>query len=68
MCLWFDVMAIGGFPVIGFDVKSGALMGFASYGAFRAFAAYKYTVEPSVYVDHRFRGARCGAALAWRDH
>jgi L-amino acid N-acyltransferase len=32
------------------------LLGFASFGAFRAFPAYKYTVEHSVYVHHAHRG------------
>ena len=37
---------------------AGTLLGFGSYGAFRAWPAYKYTVEHSVYVhrDHRGRG------------
>jgi L-amino acid N-acyltransferase len=38
-------------------------MGFASYGTFRAFPAYKYTVEHSVYVDARFRGQGIGKRL-----
>jgi len=34
------------------------LLGFASYGPFRAFAAYQYTVEHSLYVaaNHRWHG------------
>jgi L-amino acid N-acyltransferase len=36
----------------------GRLLAFGSYGAFRAWPAYKYTVEHSVYVhrDHRGKG------------
>jgi phosphinothricin acetyltransferase len=41
-------------------------MGFASYGPFRAFPAYKYTVEHSVYVDGRFRGRGLGRMLLER--
>mgnify|MGYP002862199632 CR=1 FL=1 len=44
----------------------GELMGFASYGPFRAFPAYKYTVEHSVYVDERFRGRGVGRMLLER--
>lgn len=55
---WFDAKRAGGFPVIGVEDSDGALLGFGSYGTFRAWPAYKYTVEHSVYVhqDHRGRG------------
>lgn len=55
---WFEVKERSGFPVIGIEDAAGALLGFASYGTFRAWPAYKYTVEHSVYVrqDHRGRG------------
>jgi L-amino acid N-acyltransferase YncA len=58
MDAWFDAKAKGGFPVIGCEGDDGQLLGFASYGSFRAWPAYKYTVEHSVYVhrDHRGRG------------
>jgi phosphinothricin acetyltransferase len=39
------------------------LLGFASYGTFRARAAYKYTVEHSVYVHKDQRGRGVGLAL-----
>src|SRR5262245_53232798 len=55
---WFAGKAAGRFPVLGALDASGQLLGFASYGTFRAFPAYKYTVEHSVYVrvDQRGRG------------
>ncbi|MFT3663528.1 GNAT family N-acetyltransferase [Piscinibacter sp.] len=55
---WFEAKRRGGFPVIGLEDEGGALLAFASYGTFRAFPAYKYTVEHSVYVraDQRGRG------------
>jgi L-amino acid N-acyltransferase len=55
---WFKAKEAGGFPVIGALDDGGALLGFASYGTFRAWPAYKYSVEHSVYVhkDHRGRG------------
>lgn len=58
MAAWFAAKAAGGFPVIGLEGDDGELAGFASYGTFRAFPAFKYTVEHSVYVhrDHRGRG------------
>jgi phosphinothricin acetyltransferase len=60
---WFEAKARGNHPVIGVEDDSGALLGFASYGPFRAWPAYKYTVEHSVYVDARARGQGVGRAL-----
>lgn len=63
MAGWFDAKAKGRYPVIGVESESGDLMGFASYGPFRAWPAYKYTVEHSIYVDARFRGRGLGRVL-----
>ena len=60
---WFDTKAKAKFPVIGIENESGVLMGFASYGTFRVWPAYKYSVEHSVYVDARFRGQGVGRRL-----
>ncbi|HDR8856155.1 TPA: N-acetyltransferase [Burkholderia territorii] len=58
MVTWFATKRANGFPVVGAVDESGTLVGFASWGTFRAFPAFKYTVEHSVYVhrDHRGRG------------
>jgi L-amino acid N-acyltransferase len=63
MQTWFQIKAANNFPVIGAVDESGELMGFASYGSFRAFPAYKYTVEHSVYVHKDHRGKGLGRAL-----
>jgi phosphinothricin acetyltransferase len=63
MAGWFEAKLKGKYPVIGVESDSGELMGFASYGTFRAWPAYKYTVEHSVYVDARFRGRGIGKRL-----
>ncbi|WP_459617276.1 N-acetyltransferase family protein [Bordetella sp. 2513F-2] len=63
MDAWFQAKSAGGFPVIGYEDADGQLMGFASYGTFRAWPAYKYSVEHSVYVDARYRGRGLGEAL-----
>jgi L-amino acid N-acyltransferase len=60
---WFEAKAKGNFPVLGVESDDGELMGFASYGTFRAWPAYKYSVEHSVYVDARFRGRGIGRRL-----
>ncbi|QEI07063.1 N-acetyltransferase [Pigmentiphaga aceris] len=56
MKTWFATKRANGFPVIGVVDEAGVLLGFASWGTFRAFPAYKYTVEHSVYVHHQHRG------------
>jgi len=60
---WFESKAAGNFPVLGAVDDSGRLLGFASYGPFRAFPAYKYTAEHSVYVQVDWRGRGLGRAL-----
>jgi L-amino acid N-acyltransferase len=59
---WFKAKESGRFPVIG-AIDDEKLLGFASYGTFRAWPAYKYTVEHSVYVHRDHRGKGLGAAL-----
>ncbi|WP_428310153.1 N-acetyltransferase family protein [Hydrocarboniphaga sp.] len=66
MVSWFAAKSAGGFPVIGVEDGHGALMGFASYGTFRAWPAYKYSVEHSVYVHRDHRGKGLGLALMQR--
>lgn len=55
---WFALKATNRFPVVGAINAAGELMGFASYGSFRAFEGYKFTVEHSVYIhpDHQRKG------------
>jgi L-amino acid N-acyltransferase len=55
---WFATKQSHGFPVIGLEDAAGTLLGFASYGTFRAWPAYKYSVEHAIYIhrDHRGRG------------
>jgi L-amino acid N-acyltransferase len=66
MTAWFDAKAAEHYPVIGVENDEGALMGFASYGTFRARPAYKYSVEHSVYVHKDHRGKGLGRALLER--
>jgi L-amino acid N-acyltransferase len=58
MQAWFAAKDRGGFPVIGLEDAAGTLVAMGSFGTFRAWPAYKYSVEHSVYVhkDHRGQG------------
>ena len=51
---WFDDKISKDIPVLVADYD-GIVAGFASYGPFRAWQAYKYTIEHSVYVHPDFR-------------
>jgi L-amino acid N-acyltransferase len=63
MTPWFDAKEKGRYPVIGAVDDRGRLLGFASYGQFRAWPAYKYSVEHSLYVDRECRGRGIGRML-----
>jgi phosphinothricin acetyltransferase len=63
MGAWFKAKDAARYPVIGVEDEAGALLGFASYGPFRAWPAYKYTVEHSVYVQKDHRGKGLGRVL-----
>ena len=43
--------------------EEGKLVGFSSIGPFRNWAAYKYSVENSIYVDTAYRGKGIGKLL-----
>ncbi len=55
--------AASGFPVIGLENEDGILLGFASYGTYRVYPAFKYSVEHSVYVHADYRGRGYGRRL-----
>ncbi len=66
MIEWFRAKRVHGYPVIGAVGEEGTLLGFATYGAFRPWPAYKYTIEHSVYVHAHHRGRGVGRALVRR--
>ena len=59
---WFATKQQAGYPVLVADA-GGQVAGFASYGAFRAWAGYRFTVEHSVYVRPDCRRAGLGRSL-----
>ena len=59
---WFAAKEAAGLPVFGIEAE-GTLAGFATWGSFRPYPAYKYSAEHSVYVDPRFRRRGIGRRL-----
>lgn len=58
---WFDARRAQSYPVL-VAVSEGEVAGYASYGDFRPFEGYRFTVEHSVYVaaSARRRGIATG--------
>jgi L-amino acid N-acyltransferase len=55
---WFDDKEAEGFPLMGIIGHGDELLAFGTYGPFRRWPAYRYSVEHSLYVkwNHRGRG------------
>ena len=52
---WYQERVSSGFPVLVAETGS-KVVGFCTYGHFRDWPCYRYTIEHSVYVDPLFRG------------
>lgn len=63
VCAHMDEHARGGYPWFGFEDDNGTLAAFGTYGAFRGWEGYRFTVELSVYVARPFRGRGLGLAV-----
>lgn len=63
MSSWFDVKMKNNYPVIGLVDDQNELVAFGTYGSFRAWPAYKYTIEHSLYVHHLHRGEGYGKII-----
>lgn len=63
MVPWFEDKAMRDCPVLVAVDEKDSVLGFATYGPFRVFPAYKYTIEHSVYVEQGHRGKGIGTAL-----
>lgn len=62
---WLQLKEQQGFPVFVYE-ESGKVIGFATYGPFRPFPAYKYTIEHSVYVHKEHHQKGIGSKLMKR--
>ncbi|KGX91353.1 N-acetyltransferase [Pontibacillus halophilus JSM 076056 = DSM 19796] len=59
---WFRSKQQFNWPVFVEDIE-GVVAGFATYGPFRDWPAYQYTVEHSIYVHPEYRGRKIGKRL-----
>ena len=59
---WFEEKQQAGLPVFA-AYLNGQFVGFSSYGPFRNWPGYRFTVEHSVYVAAGFRGRGIGKRL-----
>jgi L-amino acid N-acyltransferase YncA len=59
---WWRAKREPGFPTLVAD-ESGTVTGFASFGDFRAWPGYRFTVEHTVHVHRDHRGRGVGSAL-----
>ena len=59
---WMDERSRAGYPVL-VAAEDHNILGFASFGDFRSFPGYRFTVEHSVHVAENHRGQGLGKAL-----
>jgi L-amino acid N-acyltransferase YncA len=60
--IWFDGRQKLGYPVLVAE-EEGAIVGYGSFGDFRAFDGYRFSVEHSVYVAEGVRRRGIASAL-----
>lgn len=60
---WWKSRVAQGYPVLVVRDEAGVVAGFATFGDFRSFPGYRYTVEHSVHVRSDWRGRGLGSAL-----
>jgi L-amino acid N-acyltransferase len=59
---WWKSRCAQGFPVL-VAIENSSVVGFASFGEFRAWPGYRFTVEGTVHIHHSVRGRGVGTAL-----
>jgi L-amino acid N-acyltransferase len=60
---WLAARTAQGYPVLVASQENVGVLGYASYGDFRAWHGYRHTVEHSVYVQEGLRRRGVGSAL-----
>ncbi|WP_152655549.1 GNAT family N-acetyltransferase [Oceanobacillus sp. CFH 90083] len=59
---WYKQKKDAGYPILVSE-QDGKVAGFATFGPFRDWPAYKYTIEHSVYVDKGYRKQGIASSL-----
>ncbi|PEX82647.1 GNAT family N-acetyltransferase [Bacillus cereus] len=59
---WYEQKKADGYPILVYELDN-KVVGFATFGPFRAWPAYKYSIEHSVYVDKEYRKNGIGTSL-----
>ncbi|HHE7123947.1 TPA: N-acetyltransferase family protein [Staphylococcus aureus] len=59
---WFETKQRNHEPIFVFE-ENGSVLGFATFGSFRTWPAYQYTIEHSIYVDASARGKGIASQL-----
>ena len=59
---WYEKKKQEGYPILVYE-KNNEVVGFATLGPFRAWSAYKYSVEHSIYVNRIYRNKGIGVLL-----
>lgn len=62
---WFETKQRNHEPIFVFE-ENGSVLGFATFGSFRPWPAYQYTIEHSIYVDVSARGKGIASQLLQR--
>jgi len=61
--VWHEAKKKDGYPLLVARTEDAAVTGFATFGDFRAWPGYRFTVEHSVHVAEGLRGQGTGTAL-----
>ncbi|KFN03289.1 N-acetyltransferase [Bacillus clarus] len=59
---WYEQKKAEGYPILVHELDN-KVVGFATFGPFRAWPAYKYSIEHSIYVDKEYRKNGIGISL-----
>ncbi|MDO6450866.1 GNAT family N-acetyltransferase [Oceanobacillus profundus] len=59
---WYEQKMEEGYPILVCE-QDNKVAGFATFGPFRAWPAYKYTIEHSVYVNKEYQKRGVGTSL-----
>ncbi len=51
---WYEQKKADGYPIFVYELDN-KVVGFATFGPFRAWPAYKYSIEHSIYINKEYR-------------